>query len=88
MYPSFFYIKRFLCVKNTSDIKAFGTHLRKIREENELSQQQLADMADIAKITIQRIENAKFTVTLDVMVSIAKALNMTLKELVNFTIRK
>jgi DNA-binding XRE family transcriptional regulator len=88
MYPSFFYIKRFLYVKNTSDIKAFGTHLRKIREENELSQQQLADMADIAKITIQRIENAKFTVTLDVMVSIAKALNMTLKELVNFTIRK
>jgi len=75
-------------VKNLPDIKAFGTHLRKIREENKLSQQQLADMADIAKITIQRIENAKFTVTLDVMVSIAKALNMQLKDLVNFKLRK
>ena len=88
MYPIIFYIERLLYVKNSLDIKAFGTHLRKIREENELSQQQLADMADVAKITIQRIENAKFTVTLDVMVSIAKALNLPLKELVNFKTRK
>jgi DNA-binding XRE family transcriptional regulator len=88
MYPKIFYIERLLYVKNSSDIKAFGTHLRKIREGNELSQQQLADMADVAKITVQRIENAKFTVTLDVMVSIAKALNMPLKDLVNFKIGK
>ena len=73
-------------MKNPADIKNFGTHLRKIREDNNLSQQQLADMADIAKITIQRIENAKFVVTLDVLISIAKALNMPMETMMNFEI--
>lgn len=75
-------------MRNPVDIKAFGTHLRKVRESNGLSQQQLADMANIAKITIQRIENAKCTVTLDVMVSIAKAIDISLKELTNYRIKK
>ncbi|MGE0636104.1 MAG: helix-turn-helix domain-containing protein [Bacteroidia bacterium] len=63
-------------MENLAEIKSFGTNLRKIREKNDLSQQQLADMANVAKITIQRIENAKFSPTLDVIVSIAKALNV------------
>lgn len=67
---------RFLGVKNSAEIKSFGTNLRRIREQNDLSQQQLADLADVAKITIQRIENAKFSVTLDVIISLAKALNL------------
>lgn len=71
-------------MKNVADIKAFGIHLRKLREEKELSQQQLADMADVAKITIQRIELAKFVVTLDVMISLAKALEIPLSELACF----
>lgn len=71
-------------MKNPASIKAFGTHLRKLREERDFSQQQLADIADVAKITVQRIENAKFTVTLDVMISLARALKMPLKELTNF----
>lgn len=75
-------------MKNLADIKAFGTHLRKLREENELSQQQLADMADVAKITIQRIENAKFTATLEIIISIAKALNIPMKELTNYKVKK
>lgn len=76
----FFIITRHLSVKNLVDVKQFGTHLRKIREERELSQQQLADMSNIAKITIQRIENGKFAVTIDVLFSISKALDMTLEE--------
>lgn len=87
MYPIVFCIKRTLSVKNLAEIKAFGVHLRKLREEQELSQQQLADIADVAKITIQRIENAKFSVTLDVMVSLTKALNIPLKELTNFKVK-
>jgi len=75
-------------VKNLATIKAFGTHLRKLREERDLSQQNLADIADVAKITIQRIENAKFTVTLDVMVSLSKALKIPLKDLVDFQNKK
>lgn len=41
-----------------------------------LSQQDLADLADVSKITIQRIENAKFSATLDIIVSLAKGLNL------------
>jgi transcriptional regulator with XRE-family HTH domain len=88
MYPKNIFSKRLLHVRNSAEIKAFGIQLRKIREENGFSQQQLADMADIAKITIQRIENAKYTATLDVLISIAKALNMPLKDLLIFKIRK
>ncbi len=71
-------------MKNVAEIKSFGTSLRKIREQKGYSQQQLADIADIAKITIQRIENAKFTATLDVLISISKALKIPLKELLDF----
>jgi DNA-binding XRE family transcriptional regulator len=49
-----------------------------------LSQQNLADAADLAKITIQRIENAKYSATIDVLVSIASALKISLSELVDF----
>lgn len=75
-------------MKNEAEIKSFGTHLRKLREEKDYSQQQLADIADVAKITIQRIENAKYSVTLDVMISLAKALKIPLKELNDFKIKK
>jgi len=71
-------------VKNPSAVKAFGVHLRRLRESRDLSQQELADMADLAKITIQRIENAKFTVTLDVLVSISEALTIPLKVMLDF----
>lgn len=80
----FFYIRRHLNVKNPDDIKNFGTHLRRVREERNLSQQQLADMANIAKTTIQRIENAKLSATLDLLISISKALDMDVSELVKF----
>ena len=56
-------------------------HLRRLREDSGLSQQQLADTADIAKITIQRIENAKYATTLDMLLTISKALRIPLSEL-------
>ncbi len=82
----FFMLKRLLYVKNPEDIKKFGTHLRKLREENNLSQQQLADMSDLAKTTIQRIENSKFSVKFDVLISISKALEIPITKLVDFQI--
>jgi DNA-binding XRE family transcriptional regulator len=71
-------------VKNSARIKAFGTHLRRLREKEEMSQQQLADTADVAKITIQRIENAKYSATLDMLITLSKALKIPLKELLDF----
>lgn len=61
-----------------------GTHLRVLREKAGMSQQELADRAEISKMTIQRIENTKYSVTLDTLISIAEALNIPSKKLVDF----
>ncbi len=82
-YQIIFHVARNLPVKNRDSIILFGTHLRKLREERNLSQQQLADISNIAKITIQRIENAKFSVTLDVMISISEGLEIKVSDLIN-----
>lgn len=66
-------------VKNPASTKAFATHLRVLREKADMSQLELADMAEVSKITIQRIENAKYSVTLDTLVPIAEALNVPKK---------
>jgi transcriptional regulator with XRE-family HTH domain len=71
-------------VKNPAAIISFGQHLRRLRKERGFSQQALADEANLAKQTIYRIEKAQFTVTLDVLVSLSEALEMPLKELVDF----
>ena len=71
-------------MKNPSKIKAFGMHLRRLREGAGMSQQELADTAEIAKITIQRIENAKYSATLDMLITISKALKIPLTELTDF----
>ena len=59
-------------------------HLRRLREGAGMSQQDLADTAEIAKITIQRIENAKYSATLDMLITISKALKIPLTELTDF----
>ena len=71
-------------MKNPDGIKAFATHLRVLREKAGMSQQELANIAAISKITVQRIENAKYSVTLDTLISISEALNIPLKKLVDF----
>jgi DNA-binding XRE family transcriptional regulator len=71
-------------VKNKEEITAFGFHFRKIRERLNLSQQELADMSNISKITIQRIENAKYCVTIDVLISISKSTGISMEEIVGY----
>jgi len=71
-------------VKNPDQLNKFGIHLRKLRNEKGWSQQQLADSANVPKITIQRIELAKTSTTIDTMISIAAALEIDLKSLVDF----
>ncbi|TGE09952.1 helix-turn-helix domain-containing protein [Hymenobacter fodinae] len=71
-------------MKHPVVLQAFGIHIRKLREARGFSQQELADHADIAKATIQRIEQAKFSVTLDVLVSLAQALQIRLKDIMDF----
>lgn len=68
-------------MKNPAGIKAFGVHLRHLREERGMSQQELADYADVAKMTVHRIETAQYSATLDVLISLAKALDKPVNEL-------
>ena len=47
-----------------------------------MSQQVLADMTDISKQTVQRIELGRASVGLDILISIATTLQVPLQELV------
>jgi transcriptional regulator with XRE-family HTH domain len=71
-------------VKNEVVLQAFGQHLRQLREARGWSQQALADEANVSKPTVYRIETARYSVTLDVLVSLAQALEIPLAELVSF----
>jgi transcriptional regulator with XRE-family HTH domain len=61
-----------------------GSHIRQIRERKNLSQQNLADICDLPKTTIGRIERAEMNTTIKTLVKIANALEMQPKDLLNF----
>jgi transcriptional regulator with XRE-family HTH domain len=68
-------------VYNRIEVVKFGVNLRKLREERKISQQQLADMADINLSTVLRIENAKTKANIDILFSISKALEIPVSQL-------
>jgi transcriptional regulator with XRE-family HTH domain len=72
-------------VKNPALVKAFGTHLRDLRKQRGLSQQALADEADLSWPTVQRVEAGTQSATLDVLGSLAKALQLPLALLMTFS---
>lgn len=45
-----------------------GDKIRVVREQRGYSQEQLADMMDINRSTISKIENGKFSITVDYLV--------------------
>ncbi len=71
-------------VKNPDAVKRFAKHLKKLRNEKGYSQQELADMANINKRTLQEIEGFKLNPSLDTLLSLSGALEIPLKELVDF----
>jgi transcriptional regulator with XRE-family HTH domain len=68
-------------VRNPAGVKAFGLRLRRLRDERNMSQQALADMTDISKLTVQRIELGRASVGLDILISIANTLQVPLHDL-------
>jgi len=70
-------------VKNPALLHAFGEHLRALRKQRGLSQQALADEADISWPTVQRVEAGSQSATLEVLAALAQALDISLKELVD-----
>lgn len=59
----------------------FGNHVREIRKEKNLSQEELSFKADLHRTYIGMIERAEKNITLLNIEKIAKALNVDIKEL-------
>ncbi|GGF28003.1 helix-turn-helix domain-containing protein [Hymenobacter cavernae] len=72
-------------MKKAAIRQAFGTHLRLLREQRGWSQQALADVADVAKKTIYRLETAQTSPTLEVLACLAEGLEIPLRDLVDFS---
>jgi transcriptional regulator with XRE-family HTH domain len=65
-------------------IENFGKKLKNIRIENNLSQEMLANDADIPINQIGRIERAEISTSLSTIFKISKALSIPIKELFDF----
>jgi DNA-binding XRE family transcriptional regulator len=68
-------------VKNPGGIKAFGRHLRAVREAHSLSLKELGDLANVDKSTLYRIEVGIASPNLDLLISVARALHLPLHDL-------
>jgi transcriptional regulator with XRE-family HTH domain len=68
-------------------IISLGIFIRQIREQKKISQQNLADICDLPKSTIGRIERAEINTTIRTLVKIANALELEPYKLLQFTIK-
>jgi transcriptional regulator with XRE-family HTH domain len=68
-------------IKDDEVIKAFGRRLRDLRVSKGLSQEQLANEAEIPLSQVGRIERGEINPTLSTISALAKALNTHIQEL-------
>lgn len=66
------------------EYKKLGLNIAYYRKERGLSQMQLADMIDISRTHMSRIENNDCAVSLDVIFRIAKSLDVPVAKLFEF----
>ncbi|QIL42645.1 helix-turn-helix transcriptional regulator [Pedobacter sp. HDW13] len=71
----------FLQSDESVQLKAFGENLRKLRKEKKLTMEALANLAEIELSQIYRIETGKINPKLTTILLIAKALNISPKDL-------
>ena len=72
-------------MENKEVLIKFGQRVRKLRKENNLSQEELSFKANLHRTYIGMIERAEKNITLVNIEKIAKALNVDIKELFNET---
>jgi transcriptional regulator with XRE-family HTH domain len=70
--------------KHIEELKRFGQHLKKLREEQTITQEMLANDSDISISQISRIERGIISTSLSQLISISKSLNITLSDLMDF----
>jgi DNA-binding XRE family transcriptional regulator len=69
--------------RNEKVLKNFGENLKKIRESKGLTTRQFADLAEIAYSQVWVLESGKGDPSLTTLLTIAKALDISLDALVN-----
>ena len=70
-------------VKNPAGLLVFAQRFRLLRRARGYSQQQLADLANVEQSTIKRIELRQLAPTLDLLISLSRALALEVRELVD-----
>jgi transcriptional regulator with XRE-family HTH domain len=75
-------------IKNEEVIKSVGERIRKFRIQKNLSQEDLANEAEISLSQITRLELGKTNPTISTLYVIAEALSIELKTLLDFRIKK
>ncbi len=70
--------------RNQKLLNHFGAHLRRLRTDKGLSQEELAYQADIPISQVGRIERGEVNVTISTIHQISLALGLSLTDLVNF----
>lgn len=68
---------------NSKILISFGERVRELRTQKNLSQEQLANLADVHRTYIGMIERAEKNITLINIEKIAKALEIKLKDFFN-----
>jgi transcriptional regulator with XRE-family HTH domain len=71
-------------LRNQRYLNAFGENLKRLRRAKGMSQETLAIETEVDYQQIYRIEHGKINTTISTILSIAKALNVHPKELLNF----
>ena len=71
-------------IRNEKLLEQFGLHLKETREKKGLTQEALAMEADIPISQIGRIERGEINTTLSTLDALARAMKMSLKDLMNF----
>ena len=69
-------------MRNPVGAAALGRRLRALRQAKKFSQQKLATEAEIGLATVKRIEDASISPSVDVLISVSRALGIHLHELV------
>ena len=69
---------------NLDEGKSFGIQVRMFRKERKMTLQELAYRSDVEISTIFRVEKAQMIITLDLVFSIAKALDVPPHKLLEF----
>ncbi|GEC78980.1 helix-turn-helix domain-containing protein [Flavobacterium aquatile] len=65
-------------------ISKLGIHIRQLRESKEISQQGLADICNMPKTSIGRVERGEVFATIKTIIKIANALEIEPKDILDF----